>query len=200
MKYMFALALTLIATPAAAQESLFSVEASSPPAQLALLDAKNPQTQKFQAAWNDFQMAWLGRDRSALIGMISGAGGVTGSPAEQERQIDFLLGPNAQSPFQKVRIYTSISSRTYPTADYLLGWAVPANYTPADRAALAEREGGEAIGCICTGPGCNDLPVPKTSADTRNNPSSGFACARMILAPNGSIRFEVDVPGFDEKS
>jgi hypothetical protein len=200
MKKVFAIILAFVVTPVTAQESLFAVETPSAPVQLAPLSGMDPKTETFITAWFEFENAWKGYNRSALISMLSGEDGSAGTPADQQRQMDFLIGKNEASPFYQSRMFASISSRQYPSAIHFYGWAVPENYSAAERAALEDRKGGEAIGCTCTGPTCIDTPAPKTSADTQNKNAAGYACARMIMAPDGAIRFEVDMPEVFGKS
>jgi hypothetical protein len=186
--------MAILATPIVAQENLIAVEAPTQPAKLAPLDGTDPKTESFMVAWFEFENAWKSYDRAALLPMLSGPDGTAGTPAAQKKQIDFLVGENETSPFYQSRKFARISSRQYSSAVYFYGWAVPDDYDAADRAAVADRPGGEAIGCTCTGPNCIDTVPPKTSIETRNKNAMGYACARMIMAPDGKIRFEVDMP------
>ena len=187
----FTLSIAFSAQPAIAQESLFSVEQPSALAPLVPLDPKDMRTARFVQAWNRFIDAMMVHDKSALGDML-GAGSPAITEAELARTSGFILAHN-NSPFAISRMFASISSRSYPSRSMVLGWQAPASLSMEDRAAIMARPGGEAVGCYCTGPDCNAAAV-STAADTTNTRLSGFACARMIMATDGAIRFEVAVP------
>ncbi len=185
------LSAALSATPALAQESLFSVEKPSKPVALAPLDANDARTPKFAAAWEDFKNAVFARDAAKITQWL--APDRAAMPVKQLENTLFFLTKAESNAFSKMRVYASISSRTFPSKTLVLGWEPPASFSAQDRAVIASQPGGEAIGCYGIGPKINRDAI-KTAADTRNDLANDFACARMIMATDGAIRFEVDMP------
>jgi hypothetical protein len=180
------------ASPIFAQESLFVVEAPGVPAKLSPLATTDTRTAQFQTAWSAFQDAFMGVDSSALKNMLAGASGTAGSDASIDKTIEFLLR-DAQSPFTRSRMFLSISSKTYPRQSVVLGWEAPASLSAQDQAQILGRAGGEAIGCVCVGPDCTGAP-PATAREADNAAERKFACVRMLLAPDKTVRYEVDMP------
>ncbi len=184
-----------IAAPLAAQESLLGTETPGEPVPLAPLAGNDARTAAFRAAWEQFAAAMLARDKAGLAAML-GAGSPAVTEARLTQTLGFILAQDAPSPFGVARAFSRISNPDFATRSVVLGWQAPAGLSASERAELLAQPGGQAIGCYCSGPYCHNAKIA-TTADAANVRPMGFACARMIMASDGAIRFEVAVPGGD---
>ncbi len=188
----FALAMAISATPAFAQESLFSVEKPSEPIALAPLDMSDTRRAPISILWDQFSNAVLSNDQETLKILLRGKNGTALSDKALDKTLYFLTkDPN--SPFVRTRLYASMSSITHPSYTHILGWQPPASLSLRQRELYERNPQAEAIACMCTGADCQKSP-PKNIQATSNYPDTNLACARIILGRGQNSRIEVDIP------
>lgn len=178
-----ALAAAFIATPAAAQSGCaapsaadiaplvpIEPEAAAEPAPLAPLAADLPWRARFEAAADELLPALRSGDwQSKLGGRWLG---------EADRQaVAALLADRCAA-------FAPLLGSGKPLERRILGWAIPASYSPDDRAEIAARPEAEALVCWSAASGG---VWPATAAEADNRAARPYACVRIAYSVRGGV-------------
>jgi len=139
-----------------------------PPTPLAELAGDSPWRARFEAAADALLPALQSRDparwQPLLGGRWLGAGERAGVAA--------LLA-------DRCGVFTPLAAADGPVARRIMGWQVPAAYSPAERADIAGRPEAEALVCWSAAPAPR---WPRIAAEADNAPGRPYACARIAYS------------------
>jgi len=139
-----------------------------PPSPLAELAADSPWRVRFEAAADALLPALQSRDparwQPLLGGRWLGAG--------EQAAVAALLA-------DRCGVFASIAAAEGPVARRIMGWQVPAAYSPAERAEIAARPEAEALVCWSA---ASAPRWPRIAAEADNAPGRPYACARIAYS------------------
>lgn len=165
-----------VAEPAASAPLVpIAPEPAAAPSLLAPLAADSPWHARFEAAADELLPALrsgqVGRWQPLLGGRWLGAADLAAVAA--------LLA-------DKCAAFAPLFAASGPVERRILGWSVPASYSPADRAAIAARPEAEALVCWSAGQG-GEPAWPRTAAEADNDAGRPYACARIAYSMQGGV-------------
>lgn len=158
------------ATPDATPLVPIEPEAAAEPAHLAPLAADSPWRARFEAAADELLPALRSGEWQPLLG-----GPWLG---EADRQAAAVLLADRCAAF------APLLASGKPLERRILGWTIPASYSPAERAEIAARPEAEALVCwSAVGEGA----WPATAAEADNRAGRPYACARIAYSMRGGV-------------
>lgn len=150
-------------------------EMTAAPSLLAPLAADSPWRARFEAAADELLPALQSGQPARWQPLLGGRW-----LGERERAaVATLLADECAS-------FAPLLTARGPIERRILGWNIPASYSPADRAEIAARPEAEALVCWSAGQG-SDAAWPRTAAEADNAAGRPYACARIAYSLRGGI-------------